>query len=188
MLILIGGRILLTNLNFQSRNAKITRFWNRVKNWKKKSKLNGRSPLRGFPNPPILSSEEALAYNKGRKENCYHVYNFNQGIECRPCSVLERISYRISDYCNLVSFRAFSPVLSIFNQLFCIVPSSPSVVHHKGEHKPYYDESYKKPFKSFRTQEESHQQGHKYSKKTWHYHFMECSFCDDINTSSVFRF
>jgi len=27
---LIGGRILLTNLNFQSRNAKITRFWNRV--------------------------------------------------------------------------------------------------------------------------------------------------------------
>src|SRR5665648_343105 len=30
MLILIGGRILLTNLNFQSRNAKITRFWNRV--------------------------------------------------------------------------------------------------------------------------------------------------------------
>jgi hypothetical protein len=30
MLILIGDRILLTNLDFQSRNAKITRFWNRV--------------------------------------------------------------------------------------------------------------------------------------------------------------
>src|SRR5665647_2721109 len=31
MLILIGDRILLTNLDFQLRNAKITRFWNRVK-------------------------------------------------------------------------------------------------------------------------------------------------------------
>ena len=112
---------------------------------------------------PTLSSEESLAYNKGREENCYHVYNFNQSIECRPCSVLERIPF-ISDYCSLVSFRAFSPMLSIFNQLFCIVPGSPSVVHHKGEHKPYYDEPYKKPCKSFRTQEESHQQGHKYSK------------------------
>src|SRR5665647_3825372 len=30
MLILIGDRILLTNLDFQLRNAKITRFWNRV--------------------------------------------------------------------------------------------------------------------------------------------------------------
>jgi len=30
MLILIGDRILLANLDFQSRNAKITRFWNRV--------------------------------------------------------------------------------------------------------------------------------------------------------------
>ena len=30
MLILIGDRILLTNSDFQSRNAKITRFWNRV--------------------------------------------------------------------------------------------------------------------------------------------------------------
>jgi len=30
MLILIGDRILLTNLDFQSKNAKITRFWNRV--------------------------------------------------------------------------------------------------------------------------------------------------------------
>jgi len=29
---LIGDRILLTNLDFQSRNAKITRFWNRVEN------------------------------------------------------------------------------------------------------------------------------------------------------------
>jgi len=27
---LIGDRILLTNLDFQLRNAKITRFWNRV--------------------------------------------------------------------------------------------------------------------------------------------------------------
>src|SRR5674476_73446 len=32
MLILIGDRILLTNLDFQLRNAKITRFWNRVFN------------------------------------------------------------------------------------------------------------------------------------------------------------
>src|SRR5665647_1540253 len=31
MLILIGDRILLTNSDFQSRNAKITRFWNRVR-------------------------------------------------------------------------------------------------------------------------------------------------------------
>src|SRR5665647_3818168 len=30
MLIVIGDRILLTNSDFQSRNAKITRFWNRV--------------------------------------------------------------------------------------------------------------------------------------------------------------
>jgi len=30
MLILIGDRILRTNLDFQLRNAKITRFWNRV--------------------------------------------------------------------------------------------------------------------------------------------------------------
>jgi len=37
MLILIGDRILLTNLDFQLRNAKITRFWNRVFSYRFKS-------------------------------------------------------------------------------------------------------------------------------------------------------
>ena len=64
MLILIGDCILLTNSEFQSRNAKITRFWTRV------MEITCAIFARTFPPSPRIPDTRLARILKARLQTC----------------------------------------------------------------------------------------------------------------------
>ena len=132
------------------------------------------------PSRPLEASD-----SEARHDDADHAHEFNKDVERWSRSVFEGVANGVSDHSSLMSIRAFTTEITLFDILLRIIPCTTSIRHEDGKVEGSGQTAYQHTLSACLSEQKTHDDRDYDGQERWDNHLVLSTLCTDFHTSAV---